>query len=170
MTKHAIRTDRVYPNTMPSGCPPHGISVPAVVRGVITCDRLLVDLYDEFEVELILIGIEPADSVMPENNESSSVRLTAAARHARDRVHDMIEAAQSQRHDVFLPRPRYVRGWLHSMKPGRKQSGLLYLAGDSCSLNSRIHSEGLCNTNPDCDYLRSDWNQPRPVPWLTAHA
>lgn len=157
MARYACTTpDHVYPVTSSAGLPPPGYSAPVVVRGVITCDRLLVDLVaDGIEIELVLAGLspEPATVQTPEGTQ-----LTTRAAYARDWVHDEISAA-GLRHHVFLPRPAHCRRWLPSIEPGSRHVGLLFLAGGDSSLNSRIAQAGICNYDHACPYLSPSWNQ-----------
>ncbi len=158
MARYACATpDHIYPVTSPAGLPPPGYSAPAVVRGVITCDRLLVDLVEDgVEIELVLAGLTPDPATEPAGDLR---QLTPLAAWARDWVHDAIAAA-GLRHHVFLPRPRRVGRWLPSIEPGSRHVGLLFLAGGQQSLNSRIAQAGICRYDDACPYLSPSWNQP----------
>jgi hypothetical protein len=164
--KYATKTEAVFPTTSASGLPPAGLSAPVVVRGVITIDRLLVELINEgIELELLLIGLNPEPAIEPVRTapgleDYGRVTMTSVARKARDILDGWIQSASSMCHNVFLPRPRYARGWLGSFQPGRKQSGLLYLSGDSMSVNARIAAAEICPTDESCKYLDPAWNSP----------
>jgi hypothetical protein len=158
--RYAIATDGVYAETSDAGLPPPGYSAPAVVRGVITADRLLVDLHaDGVEIELVLAGIDPEPPFTELDTHTGCQRLTPAAARSRDWVADAIDAAKGLRHHVYLPRPRHVAGWLPSLRPGSRHVGLLFLTGDTTSLNSRIAAAGICRTDAECAFLSSRWNR-----------
>lgn len=169
VAKYALQTDDEYPATAPSGLPPPGYVAPAVVRGVITADRLMVDLIgDGVEITLVLAGVTPAGPVtMPGDGHPDQRQLTPRARVARDIVGDIIDAAghgPRHRHHVFLPRPRHLSGrWITGITAGSCHVGLLYLAGHGESLNSLIAARGITETDAQCPYLRPSWNRPRVV-------
>jgi hypothetical protein len=158
--RYPITTDGIYAETNAAGLPPPGYCAPAVVRGVIKCDRLLVDLkHDGVEIELMLAGLEPEQPDTELDTASGRRRLTPAAMKARDWVDDAITRATGLIHHVFLPRPRHVSGWLPSLRPGSKHVGVLFLNGDTTSLNSRIAAAGICRTDSECAFLSPSWNR-----------
>lgn len=141
--------------------PPPGYTAPCVVRGVITAERLLVDLSaDGVEIELILAGISTRGAVMmrPETGERY---MAPEASAARDWVADVIAAAGVRQH-VFLPRPRHVARWLPSLQPGSRHVGVLYLGRASRSLNAMIATAALETVEVDaqCAYVSQCWNRP----------
>jgi len=117
---------------------------PGRVLGTIAVDRLLVELTSEaIEIELVLLGLV---------NQRHVSQAAAAA--------DWIDAkvgASRGRGTVYLPRPVHTTHFIRSLASGGIFAGLIFLAGDDQSLNSRAADARICGVDPECPYLQSRW-------------
>ena len=117
---------------------------PARVLGTIAVDRLLVELTSEaVEIELVLLGL-------------LGQRHVSQAAAAADWI-DATVGASRGRGTVYLPRPVHTTRFIRSLADGGIFAGLIFLAGDDQSLNSRAADAGICGVDPECPYLRSRW-------------
>ena len=128
----------------------HGYICPVHVRGVKTVDRLIVGLDgDRLEIDLVLLGLRmdaPPDS--------------KRAMDGADWIEAAVRAAGS-RGTVYLPRPRHVAGFVGSLAVGGTWAGVLYLTGQTESLNARAAAAQICGVDDACQYLHSGPILPR---------
>ncbi len=125
-----------------------GFVCPVRVPGVISHDRLLVELTGEaIEIELVLCGLEPMQPT------------TDRAIDALEWVEEAVRRVRS-RGFVYLPRPTHVGRFVKSLAEGGIFAGLLFLHGDDWPLNARIAQAKICDIDPQCEYLQCYLKRP----------
>ncbi|MEM9827843.1 MAG: hypothetical protein AAF958_14725 [Planctomycetota bacterium] len=115
---------------------------------------------DGIEIELRLVGVDPDVSV-EYDHVRSIYKLSRAARRHSDVLQRLVSGRpdrRGHRHRVFLPRPKYGENWIRAIAPNRILAGVIYLAGDDQSLNSRLVEAGLPAAAGN-QYSRPDWDR-----------
>jgi hypothetical protein len=157
-----------------------GLMTPAIVRGVISATRLVVDIEpgrSGLEINLILLGFDPEYDPFIEVDESAVYgsaggrpmrtpsaiqfnrqrQLTPQGRKARDQVADWIDSVPTgpgRRHQIWFPRPMFAHGWVKEFQPQSTHGGYLFLNGQPSPINDALASSGLVPIDRQREPLR----------------
>lgn len=134
----------------PARLPDYGLTLPCRVLGVISADRLRIELAGPVEIDLVLLDCwAPERQERAEDDEGRTVSIQTNSRWiaARDRADELV-GLHRRTLAVHLPRPLHDRGWYRTLgRPGQTLPGWLYLC-DGATLNEALVSEGLCAADP----------------------